>query len=59
MEDLEQKTLGPLSTMERDYLVCVFPEAKLRSMVIVTGSQTLAKIFLKTIFFKQIGHNPQ
>lgn len=44
MEDLERKTLGPLSTMERDYLFRVFPEAKLRSMMIVTGSQTSAEI---------------
>lgn len=44
-ENLEWKTLGPLSTLERDFLFCVFPEAKLRSMVIVTGSQTLAEIF--------------
>lgn len=41
--ELGWKTPGPLSTMETDYLFCVFPEAKLRSMVIATGSQTLAK----------------
>lgn len=29
MEDLEWKTPG-FSTMERDYLFCVFPEAKLK-----------------------------
>lgn len=52
VEDLEWKTLGPLSTMEGDYLFCVFPEAKLRSMVIVTGVKLWLKTFLKP-FFKE------
>ena len=46
MEDLEWKALGPLRTMERDYLFCVFPEAKLRSIVRVAG----VKLQLKKIF---------
>lgn len=40
--DPEQEALGPLSTME-DYLFTFPQRQNLRSMVIFTGSQTLAK----------------